>query len=91
MQLQQLQQLDPANIEIALLQAELLTLAGDHDRSCQLLKQILSRHPGLVPALVLSARAHTAAQRHLDALDSLHLAHELTPDDHGIAKLLADT
>ncbi len=57
-QLQQLQQLDPANIEIALLQAELLTLAGDHDRSCQLLKQILSRHPGLVPALVLSAR-HT--------------------------------
>ena len=90
-QLQQLQQLDPANIEIALLQAELLTLAGDHDRSCQLLKQILSRHPGLVPALVLSAQAHTAAQRHLDALDALQLAHELTPDDHGIAKLLADT
>ena len=91
MQLQQLQQVDPANVEIALLQAELLTLAGDHDRSCQLLKQILSQHPGLVPALVLSARAHTAAQRHLDALDALQLAHELSADDHGIAKLLADT
>ena len=90
-QLQQLQQVDPANVEIALLQAELLTLAGDHDRSCQLLKQILSQHPGLVPALVLSARAHTAAQRHLDALDALQLAHELSADDHGIAKLLADT
>lgn len=91
MQLQQLQQLDPANIEVALLQAELLTLAGDHDRSCQLLKQILSKHPGLVPALVLSARAHTAAQRHLDALDALQLAGDLAPDDHGIAKQLADT
>lgn len=90
-QLQQLQQVDPANVEIALLQAELLTLAGDHDRSCQLLKQILSRHPGLVPALALSARAHTAAQRHLDALDALQLAQELTPDDHAIAKQLTDT
>ncbi len=90
-QLQQLQQHDPANVEIALLQAELLTLAGDHDRSCQLLKQILSRHPGLVPALALSARAHTAAQRHLDALDALQLAHELTSDDHIIAKQLTDT
>ena len=90
-QLQQLQQVDPGNVEVALLQAELLTLAGDHDRSCQLLKQILSQHPGLVPALVLSARAHTAAQRHLDALDALQLAHELSANDHGIAKLLADT
>ncbi|MEO1159290.1 MAG: sulfotransferase [Pseudomonadota bacterium] len=90
-QLQQLQQHEPANVEIALLQAELLTLAGDHDRSCQLLKQILTRHPGLVPALVLSARAHTAAQRHLDALDALQLAHQLTPQDHGIARQLAET
>ncbi|WP_108882961.1 sulfotransferase [Anderseniella sp. Alg231-50] len=90
-QLQQLQQHEPANVEIALLQAELLTLGGDHDRSCQLLKQILSRHPGLVPALVLSARAHTAAQRHLDALDALQLAHQLTPQDHDIAKQLAET
>ncbi len=90
-QLQQLQQVEPANIEIALLQAELLTLTGDHDRSCQYLKQILSQHPGLVPALMLSARAHTAAQRHLDALNALQLAHELTPDDHGIAKQLSNT
>lgn len=90
-QLQQLQQLESSSIEIALLQAQLLTLTGDHDRSCQLLKQILSRHPGLVPALVLSARAHAAAQRHLDAHDALQLAHELTPDDHGIAKQLAET
>ena len=90
-QLQQLQQLEPASVEIALLQAELLTLAGDHDRSCQLLKQVLSRHPGLVPGLVLSARAHTCAQRHLDALDAIQLAHDLTPDDHNITKQLADT
>ncbi len=90
-QLQQLQQLEPASVEIALLQAELLTLAGDHDRSCQLLKQVLSRHPGLVPGLVLSARAHTSAQRHLDALDAIQLAHDLVPDDHNIAKQLADT
>lgn len=90
-QLQQLQQQEPANVEIALLQAELLTLAGDHDRSCQLLKQILSRHPGLVPALVLSARAHTSAQRHLDALDAIQLAHDLTSEDHSIARQLADT
>ena len=90
-QLQQLQQQEPANVEIALLQAELLTLAADHDRSCQLLKQILSRHPGLVPALVLSARAHTSAQRHLDALDAIQLAHDLTPEDHNIARQLAAT
>jgi len=90
-QLQQLQQQEPANVEIALLQAELLTLAGDHDRSCQLLKQILTRHPGLVPALVLSARAHTSAQRHLDALDAIQLAHDLTSEDHSIARQLADT
>ncbi len=90
-QLQQLQQQEPANVEIALLQAELLTLAGDHDRSCQLLKQILSRHPGLVPALVLSARAHTSAQRHLDAFDAIQLAHDLTPEDHTIARQLAAT
>ena len=90
-QLQQLQQLDTGNVEIALLQAELLTRAGDHDRSCQLLKQILSRHPGMVPALALSAQAHTAAQRHLDALDALQLAHELAPKDQNIARQLADT
>ena len=90
-QLQQLQQQDPANIEIALLQAELLTLAGDHDRCCQLLKQILSRHPGLVPALALFARAHTAAQRHLDALEALQLAHELAPKDHNTTVQLAET
>ncbi|MGI9514201.1 MAG: tetratricopeptide repeat-containing sulfotransferase family protein, partial [Anderseniella sp.] len=90
-QLQQIQQVEPASVEIALLQAELLTLAGDHDRSCQLLKQILAQHPGLLPALVLSARAHTAAQRHLDALDTLQLARELTPDDQAISRQLADT
>jgi len=90
-QLQQLHQSDASNMEIALLQAELLTLAGDHDRSCQLLKQVLAKHPGLIPALTLFARAHTAAQRHLDAMKSLQLAHELAPDDHNIARQLAET
>ncbi len=89
--LQQLQQLEPGNVEIALLQAELLTLSGHHDRSCQLLKQVLSRHPGLVPALVLSARTHAAAQRHLEALDAVQLAHDLTPRDLNIARQLVDT
>ena len=90
-QLQQLQQLEPSNVEIALLQAELLTMAGDNDRACQLLKQILKQQPGLIPALTLSAKAHTSAQRHLDALAALTLAHELTPKDHAINRQLATT
>jgi tetratricopeptide (TPR) repeat protein len=90
-QLQQLQQVEPSNVEIALLQAELLTMARDHDRACQLLKQILARHPGLVPANILSARAHTGAQRHLDALDALRLANELVPADDKTLRQMVET
>ncbi len=90
-QLHQLQQLEPSSTEVALMQSELLTKAGDHDRSCQLLKQVLNHHPGLVPALVLFADAHTAAKRYLDALDALERAHQLTPNDYAIARNLAAT
>lgn len=90
-QLQQIQQVEPSNIEIALLQAELLTMTGDNDRACQLLKQILKQQPGLVPALTLSVKAHTAAQRHLEALGALNLAAELTPKDHAIKRQIATT